>query len=105
MNIISSMSNMKESERLLIAKRTIREIDKKLTRALGQNKVVMAGYWYGRIVEIKNLYNKHVDLNELAPGMKLLREFTRSINKSDLYNQYPDIDDEEEHTLGDYFDQ
>ena len=92
-------------ERLLIAKKTIREIDKKLTGALGQNKVVMAGYWYGRIVEIKNLYNRHVDLNELAPGMKLLRAFTRSITKSELYKKYPGIDDEEEHVdLGDYFD-
>lgn len=56
-------------------------LDRKLVRAMGQYKMIQAGYIYGRMVELESLYGEKL----ILPGMKLLRNFCNEVRKTNLY--------------------
>ncbi len=57
------------------------EYDENITKAMGQYKPILVGYYYGLMVTIEKVLGKKVNL----PGVKELRRQMRETRNSDLY--------------------
>jgi hypothetical protein len=81
----NEMTTRKDITKLDLAIQAVKDNDRKIVRAIGQNKMIMAAYYYGRVIEIFQLYGKAIELKKNAPGVQLIRDFSKSVKKSPLY--------------------
>lgn len=91
-----TQENQKEEVKQMVQTRLL-ELDQKLTRALGQYKIVMAGYRYGQIHELLKLYREFFDKQfekqlQMWVKLKAFCNLTRKSVAYTLTGEYETLD-------------
>ncbi len=61
--------------------------DGKLCRAIGQNKIPVAGYHYGSMKPLLDIVGRSKDIKQLLPGWMAWNNFVKEFRKSSFYHE------------------